>query len=166
MALILVFGALIAGFVILLENSDLRKTLFLTTYAIGSVVMAKIQPTEISLGENRWKFGYATGAIMLVVLVSCFFYARRKYIFAGSCLAAIAGYNVLVNYRSAFLEIMIATVLVVPIIPERIGRLRFLPRKKGIAHVLILVGLVLGAGWLAGKIVIYATNAGYLGEEV
>lgn len=165
MALVVFFAVEIAAFLMLLPKNERAKMLFLTSYATGSIIMAKLQPTEISAGENRWKFGYATGTIMLVILISCYFYARRKYLPATLILAAIAGYNLLVDYRSAFLEIMVAAVLVVPIIPERIGKLRFLPRKRGLAQVILVTCMALGAGWSAGQILKYAANGGFLGEE-
>jgi len=165
MALIGFFVVLIATFSIILTGDERQKIIFLTAYAIGSVVVAKISPTETRESDIRWKFGYANGTIILVVLVSCYFYARRKYVPAALCLAAIAGYNLLVNYRSAFLEIMITAVLVVPIIPERIGRFRLLPRKRGLVHVLIVTVLALGAGWSASKILTYASSAGYLTDQ-
>ena len=163
-ALIVFFAILIASFSILLAGNERRKTIFLTAYAVGSIVMAKVQPTEISLGENRWKFGYATGTIMLVLLISCYFYAHRRYLSTFLILAAIAGYNLLVNYRSAFLEVMLAAVLVLPIIPEQVGRLRLLPRKKGLAHLVVITFLTISAGWSASKVVSYASGAGYLGD--
>lgn len=164
MALIVFFAALIAAFTILLAGNERRKAIFLTAYAVGSIVMAKVQPTEISLGENRWKFGYATGTIMLVLLLSCYFYSRRRYLPAFLIFAAIGGYNLLADYRSAFLEIMLTTVLVFPIIPEKIGRVRLLPRKRGLAHLLIIAFLALSAGWSASKVVTYASSVGYLGD--
>jgi hypothetical protein len=164
MALIVFFAAQIAAFAIILIGNERLKVIFITAYAAGSVVIVKLQPTAFS-EEHPWKFGYATGINMLVVLVSCSFYARRKFVPAVLCLSAIAGYNLLVNYRSAFLEIMLATVLVLPIIPERLGRIRILPRKRGFAHVLMVCMIALLAGWTANKIVSYATNAGFLGEE-
>lgn len=56
-------------------------------------------------------------------------------------------------------------VLVLPIIPERIGRLRLLPRVGSVMRVAVLVGMGVGAGWAASALVHFATSSGFVNEE-
>ena len=166
MANIAFFVAEIACFTMLL-TSDRRKTIFLASYATGSIVMARLLPFVASLEEraDRWKWGYSTGCILLTVLISCFFIARRQHIFALLLLFGTNAVNLLYNYRSAFLELLVTTVLVVPIIPERIGRLRLLPRRNNLLRVAIVATFAVAGGWSANQLVHFASQSGLLSEE-
>jgi hypothetical protein len=161
------FVAEIACFAMLL-TSNRRRAIFLVFYAIGSIVMARLQPFAAALKEERgvqWKWGYSPGCILLAVLISCYLIAHRKEAFALFVLLGINSINLLYNYRSAFLELLVTTVLVVPIIPERIGRLRLLPQKNNLLRVAIVAALALVGGWSANQGVHLATQSGLLSEE-
>ncbi|WP_348260970.1 hypothetical protein P8935_14285 [Telmatobacter sp. DSM 110680] len=166
MANIAFFAAEIACLTMLL-TSDRRKTIFLAFYAIGSIVMARLSPYVASFDErgDRWKWGYATGCILLTVLISCFLIARRQHIFALLLLFGTNAVNLLYNYRSAFLELLVTTVLVVPFIPERIGSLRLLPRRNNLLRVAIVATFALAGGWSANQLVKFASQSGLVSEE-
>lgn len=157
------FAMDLAGLFVLLAGSDRRKVRFFIGLAIGDLLVVRLEPTRSSL-EDPWKFGYSSGTILLVVLISCFFYSRRKYMVVGSLFVGIIGVNLIKNYRSPILILLIAMVLVLPIIPEQIGRLRLLPRA-GIKRVAVLAGMALGAGWSASALVHLATSARLVSEE-
>ena len=162
-AAIVFFALDLAGLFVLLTGSERRKAIFLVGMAIGELAVVRLQPSESSLGEP-WKFGYSFGTMMLVVLISCFFYSRHKYVLAGLCFVGIIGVNLLENYRSPVLNLIIAMVLVLPIIPEKIGSLRLLPRVGSIMRVCILAGMAIGAGLAASALVHLATSAGFVSE--
>jgi hypothetical protein len=164
MAAILFLAVEIAFLASLLAESRRRTIIFLAARAIGSLAMARVQPMRYAL-EDPWKFGYSSGVIILAVLISCFFYARRKYAFALVVLVGIMMVNLLQNFRSAFLDVLVAAVLVLPIVPERIGRLRILPSKGNVLRIAIIVALTLGAVWSAGRVIRSITQSGYLSAE-
>jgi hypothetical protein len=167
MANIVFFAAEIACFMMLL-TSDRRKTIFLASYAVGSIVMARFGPAAAWIeeeGGNQWKWGYAAGCIILACLISSPLIARKKY---GSALLILVGINVvnvLANYRSALLELLVTTVLVIPIIPEKIGRLRLLPRRNSLLRVAIVAMFALAGGWSANQLVRFVSQSGLLSEE-
>jgi hypothetical protein len=160
---IVFFAVEIASFAMLM-HSERRKYIFLSSYGVGLIVMARLRPVKAAIENDSWKWGYAIPTAILVILASCFFYARRRYVPVFLMFVGIAGINLLDNYRSLFLEIMITAVLAIPIIPERIGRFRILPRKRGLVHIVVVIWITLAAGWSASRLVRYATSTGLLGE--
>jgi len=131
---------------------------------VGSILFTIFLPTVFAL-SYPWKFGYAYGTTTLVVLASCYFYSRRLYAIAALLIVGVAAVNLLENYRSPVLGLLVAIVLVFPVVPERLGRTRILPRAGTTMRVVVLAGMALGAGWLAGRLVTYVTSAGLIGEE-
>jgi hypothetical protein len=167
MANICFLAAEIACFAMLL-NSDRRKTIFLVSYAVGSIVMARIRPIPAALEERRgdqWKWGYSAGCIILALFICSFLIAHRKDGFALLVLLGTNAINLLYNYRSPFLQLLVTTVLVVRIVPERIGRLRLLPRQNNLWRIAIVATFALAAGWSANELVHFATQSGLLSEE-
>ena len=69
------------------------------------------------------------------LLVSCFFYARRRFTIAGLLILGIAGVNLLENYRGPVGGLLLIIALVFPVIPERFGRLRIIPSQGGAVRV-------------------------------
>ena len=159
-ALIIFFGINLVGFVILLARNVRRQVIFVAAFSIGSLVQARFIPP---LGEPDWKFGYSTGTITLVVLASCYFYGRRHFVAAGLLLAAIAVVNLLLNFRSPVLFLLITIALLVPVIPEHVGRVRLLPAVGGVSRIFVLAALALIAGAGANALVHAVTRAGLLG---
>jgi hypothetical protein len=161
------FAAEIACFAMLL-NSDRRKTIFLASYAVGSIVMAPVQLAGWMPGagwQDQWKWGYSNGCAILACLISCPFIARKKYGIVLCILLGINTVNLLSNYRSAFLGFLVTTALVVPFIPERIGKLRLLPRENNRLRVVVVAALALAGGWSANQLVHLASQSSLLSEE-
>lgn len=163
-AAIVFFGLDLLGLVILLQKNERRKAIFITGSAIGQILVTVVQPSKDALNAP-WKFGYASGIMMLVLLLSSYFYSRRIYLIAGLLIAGIACINVLENFRSPIGELLIVVALVFPVIPDRIGSLVILPRPGSALRVGVLLVLALSAAWTAATIVKYATSAGFVSEE-
>ena len=163
-AAIVFFALDIAGLTVLLARNERRKVIFLMGLAIGSLLSARFYPSRLSIGDP-WKFGYSSGSILLVLLISSYFYSRRQYMISGVLLAGISGVNLLMNYRSQVLFLLMTVALVFPIVPERIGRLRILPRAGSLMRVAVLAGIALGSGWAASSLVKFVTSAGLIGGE-
>ena len=115
--------------VMLLGQNQRRKILFVASYAIGSLLATRFQPTDLALQEP-WKFGYSNGLTILSVLVAAYLYDKRRYEVSLSILVCIIGANLLENYRSPVLNILLAVALTMPLIPEQVGTIRLLPRKR------------------------------------
>jgi hypothetical protein len=168
MALIGFFAIEIAFFAMFIAGNERRKTIFLTAYAIGSVVLSRFQPNiaeAVGDSTDKWKWGYAFGVTMLALVASAFLVKQRRRILAFLLLLGIAAIDLLTNFRSAFLELLVATVLAFPIIPERIGSLRLLPEKNILLRVALVAMLAVAGGWSADQLVYLVSQAGLAGEQ-
>ena len=162
-AAVIFFGLDIVGLVILLRKNERRKVLFLAGTALGSILVTFFNPSVFAQ-DQPWKFGYASGVITLVLLISSFFYARRRYMIAGLFVLGIAVVNLLLNYRSPVGGLLIIIALVFPVIPEHLGRVKILPHSGGAVRVAVLIGLALGAVWVSGRLVDFVTSSGLISE--
>jgi len=165
-ALIVFFAIDLAAFSILLGHNEKRKVYYLMGLVAGAVLSVRLQPDLEALPGERvpWKFGYAYGAILAVMLITSYFYSRRRYAFSALLVLGICGVNVIFNYRSPVLQLLLVLALAYPIIPERLGGIQILPRAN-IARLLVLASLALGAAAMANQTVKFVTRAGYIGEE-
>jgi hypothetical protein len=152
------------GMVILLKGNIRRQMVFYFGLAIGVGLTPKLEPGLNESAESAFKFAYAFTLIYLVTLASCYFYKRRKYLVVGLLFMADIGVNVLFNCRSVTLVMFITTCLILPVIPERIGRFKLLPPMQTKSRILAIVVLVLVAGVLAAKVMTTLADSGVLGQ--
>ncbi len=163
-AAILFFAIDLAFITMLISRSESRKLVFIIGFATGALFFAYWSPTTL-IESDPWKFGYSTGANLLAVLAaSCLFHLRRYLLCAGVLLVFIAA-NLMDNFRSPVLLLLIAIALALPIIPERIGRLRILPRAGTKARVGVLALLALAAAGGAFSLVQFVTASGFIDED-
>jgi hypothetical protein len=160
-ARILFIGLNLLGLAALLTGKPRRQLIFFVGYALGSFLQTVVDRGEV---EDIWKFGYATGVTILVVLGSCYFYKRRRHGVVVLLLLAIAAVHGAFDYRSPILLLFLTLAFVTPIIPERIGRIPILPLSPGRRMILIAV-LALAAGQTAIGAIEYFASHGYLGEK-
>lgn len=165
-ASIVFFAIDLASFSILLWHNEKRKIYYLVGLAAGSMLSIRLQSEHVlaSNEEFPWKFGYAYGSILAVMLISSYFYARRRYTLSALLVLGICGVNVVLNYRSPVLQLLLTLAVVYPIIPERLGTLQILPRAN-VARLLVLALLALGAAATANEVVKLVTRSGLIGEE-
>jgi len=161
-AAITFFAADLACLAALLKGSDRRKVVFFIGYAIGALLFARFQPEGL---YDFWKFGYSYGSMIIATIISCYFYRRRKYLITGLIFIAIISANLIFNYRSPILFAFVVMVLVLPIIPERVGAFKLLPRQGSLARTLVLAGMAVCAGALAQSLLHWATARGLAGED-
>lgn len=158
------FGIDLLVLVMLISKNERRQVYFLAGYCIGSLLSARLQPSDAAI-EEPWKFGYATGTNALIALVACYFFARRQYAATGVLLGSVIALNLAENFRSPVLNILVAIALILPVIPERIGRLTILPRRGSLANVAVIIGLAAVSASAALWLVRFATERGMLNEE-
>ena len=159
---IIFFGIELLALVALLGKSDTRKVLFIASYGTSQLMYAKLSPD--ASGKLSWKFGYAPALVFLTLLLACYFYKRREYAITVLLILAFSAANVVENFRSAVLFMLIVIAMTIPIIPERIGRLQLLPRQGTTARLLVTVALALSAGGIALGVVEFATRIGILSQ--
>jgi hypothetical protein len=161
---IVFFGIDLLALIALLGRSESRKIIFLIGYSISQLLAMKYQSVG-GQSSHGWKFGWGISVNILVVVCSCYFYRRRNYAVTFLLLMAIAAVNLIANDRSVVLFLFVTVALVVPVIPERVGRLRLLPPPGTLGRTFALTALALGAAAAALGAVKLATNSGLMGEE-
>jgi hypothetical protein len=162
-ALIVFFGTNLLGISVLIGRNQRRKVLFFIGLMIGALVSVKLHPFAATQ-QYPWKFGYAWGTMQLVMLVSSYYYGRRRYVLSALLVLGICGVNVIENFRSPILQLLITMALVYPFIPEQVGGIRILPQSQG-WRLLVLAILALGAAGASDELVKFVTAAGYIGED-
>lgn len=163
-ASILFLGLDFIGLAVLLRRNDRRKAIFIASLAIGSLLEAKLSPSSY-FDAAPWKFGYAYGAIILGVLISCYFYKKHRYLITGFILLVLIAINLFFDFRSPVLDLMITMMLVLPVIPEHIGNVRLLPKAGSVKRIWVLAGFALIGGGLAGYLVTSLSASGMLGAD-
>lgn len=91
-ALIIFFAINTLGMSILVSGNEKRKALFIVGLTVGSLAVVKLQPSP-AVEDYPWKFGYAFGTIMLVMLVASYFYGRRRYVVSSLLVVGICIVN-------------------------------------------------------------------------
>ncbi len=149
---------------ILTRDSPVRKVEFLMAFSIGTILTIRYQPTEM-MSDYPWKFGYALPITIFLLSAASYFYRSRAYPVVLTLFGMLIFFNLVFNYRSEILFLFVTVVLVAPLLPERVGRIRLLPRQNSMARVFVLAGLaVLGSG-LAIVVIGYVTSSGFLGQQ-
>ena len=148
----------------LTSGSTRRKLLFFGAYAVSGLVRARLFPTPFMEGEI-WKFGYADGVITITLLASCYFYARRRNVVVVLFFLGLIAINLIENFRSPLLFLFVVLAIVVPVIPERLGRLQLLPRRGSASRVAAIVVFSLTAGFVAKQVLVWVTDSGIVDQE-
>lgn len=149
---------------ILLAGNRRRQVLFIASLAVGSIMHAFLVPA-ITLGDS-WKWGYCWGASVLAALLGGYFYRRSRYGLVLALMTAIIAVDLLDNYRSAMLTTLVSTVLVVPIVPERVSSLRLLPRAGSVGRSVVLILMTVLGGGIATTLVHWVTHSGLLSQPM
>ena len=154
----------IISMVVLTQGKPLRQVIFLFGFSLGTILAFKIQPSDIVLGDP-WKFALSSAVAGLLLLIGCYFYKRKNYAIVGLLVVILIVLNLMFNYRSDVLFLLVLAVLVLPVVPEQIGRVRLLPHRRSTGRVVILAGLALMAGALTFLIISFVSKVGLAGEE-
>lgn len=161
---IIFFAIDLAFLAILLCGNERRKLVFIVGFAVGSLLAARYVSSNL-VDDDPWKFGYSTGVNILAVLGGSYLLQLRRYLLCAALLAGIVAINLTQNFRSPVLILLIAAAFTVPLIPERIGQVRLLPRAGTRARIAVLCSLVIAASAAAVGLVHLATASGVMSED-
>ncbi len=150
---------------ILLKGNARRQLIFLVGLGIGVGLAAKLQPGLFQGEENALKFAYCWSLLYLITAVSCFFYKRGQYGIVALLMLSDIAFNALFNFRTITLTMFVSICLVLPLIPESIGRVRILPPSGTRARVFVTAAITLMAGVVIGKTMTTLAATGLLGYE-
>jgi hypothetical protein len=163
-ATIVFFGLDLVALVVLMGRNEPRKVIFVVGIALGVILQTRYAPTIFTEADS-WKFGYSVPAMQISLLISSFFYGRKIYSLAALAILGIVVVNLMLNFRSPVLDLLVTIALVFPIIPDHISRLTILPRAGSSMRVVVLAVLAMGAGLVANSMIHLVTKSGLLSEE-
>ena len=143
---------------ILINNKIRRIVIFALSFATV-MFLGSLQFRGDFLEE--WKFGIAQGFAVLALLVSSYFYTRRKYWICFLFSMILAGLNLRYGFRSQLVIQLVAAVLVLPLFDAartgrngpHVGQNRW--------KVIVLLALAGGAAYAANAAIRYGSEAAF-----
>jgi O-antigen ligase len=113
----------------------------------------------------QWKFGVSEGLAMIAMLVSSYYYAKRRYWICFSISLVLAGLNLIYGFRSQLAIVFVAAVLILPIFGQA-RTIRGSSRSGyGTSKVVMLLVLAGGAAYMANVAIKYAARRGFFDES-
>lgn len=115
--------------------------------------------------NEMWKFGASQAVAIAALLVSSYYYSKRRYWICGFIALGLAALNLKYGFRSQLVVQLVAAVLVLPLFetaPTRRGMPAFRQSKARLALLLALAG---GAAYLANAAIQYAGRIGLFDES-
>ena len=147
---------------ILLNNKTRRFIVFTLSFTTVMFVGSLQFRGDFSL---EWKFGVAQGVAVLALLVSSYFYARRRYWICFLLSMILAGLNLRYGFRSQLVVQLVAAVLILPLFDEartwRSGS-QVAQKRWKVAVLLVLAG---GAAYAANAAIRYGSSIGLFDES-
>jgi O-antigen ligase len=147
---------------ILINNKIRRIVIFALSFA-SVMFIGSLQFRGDFLEE--WKFGIAQGVAVLALLVSSYFYTKRKYWTCFLLSMILAGLNLRYGFRSQLVVQLVAAVLVLPLFDAartvrngpHVGQNRW--------KVIVLLVLAGGAAYAANAAIRYGSKIGLFDES-
>lgn len=113
----------------------------------------------------QWKFGMAQSVAIVALLVSSYFYAKRRY---GVCLSislVLAGLSLTFGFRSQLAVLFVATVFILPLSKQARSRRIGAPEDQNAVRILIMLALGGVAAYAANSVIHYAAEKGFFDES-
>ncbi len=149
---------------ILINDKPRRVIVFaLSIVAVMLMIMRQFRGEFLT----QWKFGGSSSVTILALLVSSYFYVRRRY-WVCVCIAfAVAGLNLVFAFRSQIGIDLVSLALILPIFSQtrassagRASRLRYSLK------LIVLLTLAGGAAYLANQAIKFAAEKGLFEESI
>lgn len=116
---------------------------------------------------TQWKFGLASSILILSLLASSYFYARRRYWICILISLALAASNFVFAFRSQVVIVLVSAALTIPLLDRRgpsLGGRR--ARGRNSLKVVALLALAGGAVYLASQAIKFGVDRGFFEEGV
>jgi O-antigen ligase len=145
----------------ILINNETRKFI---VFAL-SIVAVMLSIAWHFQGETltAFKFGGSSTMIIISLLASSYFYAKRRYRICIGISLALAALNLGFAFRSQVAIVLVSSVLTLPIFVGRGGRRD--SSSKNVLRVVALLVFAGGSAYLANEVVKYAAIKGFFDES-
>ena len=112
-----------------------------------------------------WKFGLGYAITLLAMLVSCNFYAQKRYRISVSIALGMAALNFIFAARSQTAVDLISLVLVLPVFGRNWSP-KGVPRKRAEAYrIVVTLTLACGAAYASNQAIKFGANHGFFDEN-
>jgi O-antigen ligase len=147
----------------ILINNKSRKIL---VFALSLAALLFISSLEFSDDFLlQWKFGLSNAFAIVALLISAYFYKRRRYWICFSITFVLAAINFRYAYRSQLVIHVVSAVLILPIFDKAQTRLTSARGNQNAVRVLILLALTGGIVYGANAAIKYAAEKGIFDES-
>jgi hypothetical protein len=147
---------------VLINNRTRRLLIFALSIAAVMIIGSWEFQSSFSI---QWKFGLSEGLAIVALLVSSYFYARRKYWICFAISAVLAGFNLKYGFRSQLAIHFISAALILPLFGQPRTRRSGSLEKPDTSRVLILLVLAGAAAYTANASIKYAARSGLFDES-
>jgi len=129
-----------------------------TLYLIGSWQFSE----ELML---QWKFGLSQGLSVLALLISCYYYKKKRYRVCLFISLLLGGINLRYGFRSQLVIIFVAAVLTLPLFDSARTRASAAADSGNTVRVLVLLGLAGVAVFAANAAINYGARKGIFDDS-
>jgi len=147
---------------IILNNKTRRMIIFAVSIA-GLMAIGSWRFMPVT--EIVWKFGFAESVAIVALLVSSYYYARRRYWVCLLISLVLCGLSLLFGFRSQLGVVLVSAVFILPLSKQAPNGLSGTRSKQDKFRILVLLALAAGAAYLANAVVKYAAESGFFDES-
>jgi hypothetical protein len=147
----------------ILINNKTRRILVFTLSLAALLFISSLQFSDDFL--LQWKFGLSNAFAILALLISSYFYKRRRYWTCFSITLVLAAINLRYAYRSQLVIHVVSAVLILPIFDRAQARATSASGNQRTIRLLILLALTGGVAYAANAAIRYAAEKGIFDES-
>jgi hypothetical protein len=145
-----------------LINNKARK---IVVFALGLTALSLVGSWQFSGDfQLQWKFGVSQAFATLALLVSSYFYVRRRYWACFWISLVLAGLNLHYGFRSQLIFHVISVVLILPLFEGSRGRAASASADRSTVRVIMLLALAGGGVYAANFAIQYGAQKGIFDE--
>ena len=115
---------------------------------------------------TQWKFGGSSIVTITALLISCYYYSRRRYWVYFLIVLGLAVLNLIFAFRSQIATDFVSAALILPIFDQSKTVGRRAPQIKNFLKIALLLALAGGAAILADRAIKFAAGKGLFDESV
>ena len=157
-ARVIFFALDFTALAVLLNNKTRRLIIFSISIAF---IMYMGSRGFRGLFELEWKFGISQSLAIGALLVSSYFYGRKRYWICVAISIGLAALNLRYGFRSQLLVVMVSAVLILPIFDRQRGS----DVVRGRLKIVALLILAAGAAYLSNASIKYAAAKGFFDQS-
>jgi O-antigen ligase len=148
---------------VVINNSTRRMIIFLL-----SIFVEMLYDIQLFRGDflTQWKFGGSSMVTIMALLLSCYFYSRRRYWVYGSIVFGVAALNLIFAFRSQIATVVVSAALILPIFAQGQTSGGKHSSSENFLKIAVLLALAGGAAFTANKAIQIAAENGLFDESV